>query len=183
MRVFESGATRNDDADRIDYEGFLSPFAMQSYGGYMHKHRTQADGKLRASDNWQKGIPVPQYMKSAFRHFMAVWRGHRVGKIEVDDLCALLFNVMGMLHELTKPGGLNLEAAGRDDKASPGCETEQAAGCGLVENVRWDGIGRRGAWDQKNRRRAERRGYVDRWDGSERRRGSRRGWLGGERRA
>jgi hypothetical protein len=102
MRTFETGATRDDDKEKIDYEGFLSPLALEVFGKYMHKHRKQADGSLRSSDNWQKGIPVEQYMKSAWRHFFAVWRGHRAGKIDLDDLCALLFNVQGLLHEKVK---------------------------------------------------------------------------------
>ncbi|RPI55553.1 MAG: hypothetical protein EHM49_01785 [Deltaproteobacteria bacterium] len=69
----------------------------------MHKHRKQADGKLRASDNWQKGQPRDAYMKSAFRHFMDWWLEHR-GKrsrdgIE-DALCGLIFNAMGYLFEV-----------------------------------------------------------------------------------
>ena len=70
----------------------------------MHKHRVQSDGSLRDSDNWQKGIPQDEYMKSMFRHFMEVWeihRNHPEGD-RVDALCALLFNVMGYLHEEVK---------------------------------------------------------------------------------
>jgi len=108
MRTFESGATRDDDKDKLDYEGFLSPLALERYAQYMHKCRVQADGKLRDSDNWQKGIPLGQYMKSKFRHFMETWktcRGARglKAKAELEEsLCAELFNTMGMLHELVK---------------------------------------------------------------------------------
>jgi hypothetical protein len=70
----------------------------------MHKHRTQSDGSLRSSDNWQKGIPVEAYMKSAWRHFFAVWRGYRQGEIDMEDLCALMFNVQGLIHETVKAG-------------------------------------------------------------------------------
>jgi hypothetical protein len=105
MRKFESGATRNDDKEQIDYEGFLSPLVIKRYGEYMHQHRIQADGKLRDSDNWQKGIPMDAYMKSGWRHFHDWWIEHRGGEsregIE-DALCGLLFNVQGYLHELLK---------------------------------------------------------------------------------
>ena len=105
MREFGTGATRNDDDDRYDYEGFLSPLVIQRFGEYMHKHRKQADGKLRASDNWQKGIPLGAYMKSGWRHFMDWWMGYRrrewTPALE-DTLCALLFNVQGFLHELIR---------------------------------------------------------------------------------
>jgi len=71
----------------------------------MMKHQLQANGKLRSSDNWQRGIPITQYMKSLWRHFMDVWRQHRglPGQDTLEDsLCAVLFNTMGMLHEVIK---------------------------------------------------------------------------------
>lgn len=102
MRTFETGATRDNDKEKIDPEGFLSVPALETYFAYMHKHRMQADGSLRSSDNWQKGMELSVYMKSAWRHFFAVWKGHRAGKIETDDLCGVLFNIMGILHEETK---------------------------------------------------------------------------------
>ena len=105
IRTFESGATRDTDEGKYDYEGFLSPLVLERYAEYMHKHRVQADGKLREADNWQKGIPKDAYMKSAFRHFMDWWKEHRGLKsregIE-DALMALLFNVMGYAHAILK---------------------------------------------------------------------------------
>jgi hypothetical protein len=110
MRKFDSGATRNDDSARPDYEGFLSPLALERFGQYMAKHRRQADGSVRDSDNWQKGIPLPAYMKGGWRHFMHWWQRHRglpvddplAGADLEEDLCALLFNVQGYLHETIK---------------------------------------------------------------------------------
>ena len=104
MRVFETGATRNTDQNKIDYEGFLSPIVLRRFGEYMNKHRVQADGQLRDSDNWQKGIPMDAYMKSMYRHFMDVWASHRGawGADMEESLCALLFNGMGYLHERLK---------------------------------------------------------------------------------
>ena len=100
MRKFDTGATSDSDSEKLDFEGFLSPIVLERYAQYMHKHRKQADGSLRDSDNWQKGIPKDVYMKSMWRHFFAVWKSHRSGSVSKDDLCALLFNVMGYLHEL-----------------------------------------------------------------------------------
>lgn len=111
MRVFDTGATRNVDNTKIDPEGFLSPTVIQAFSDYMNKHRVQADGTLRASDNWAKGIPQDAYMKSMWRHFLDVWSIHRgiarfdeTGKEidKVEALCATLFNVQGMLHEELK---------------------------------------------------------------------------------
>ena len=105
IRKFETGATRDTDEGKYDYEGFLSPLVIERFGEYMNKHRKQSDGSLRDSDNWQKGIPKTAYMKSLWRHFMDLWKEHRGLKsregIE-DALMAILFNVMGYAHEILK---------------------------------------------------------------------------------
>jgi hypothetical protein len=105
VRTFSSGATRDNDTDKFDYEGFLSPLVIRRFGEYMHQHRKQSDVNLRDSDNWQRGIPLNEYMKSAWRHFFEWWAVHRgnppTEDIE-DTLCAMLFNVQGYLHELLK---------------------------------------------------------------------------------
>jgi len=105
MRQFDSGATRNLDESKLDFEGFLSPLVLERFAQYMHAHRQQADGVLRDSDNWQKGIPQVAYMKSGFRHFFDWWKEHRGISTEEgleEALCALLFNVQGYLHEHLK---------------------------------------------------------------------------------
>ena len=105
MREFETGATRNKDEDKLDFEGFLSPLALEEFAKYMHKNRLQADGKLRDSDNWQKGIPTDAYMSSMWRHFFDTWKRHRgleTPEDQISNLCGLMFNVQGMLHELLK---------------------------------------------------------------------------------
>lgn len=105
MRKFDSGATRDADDGKLDYEGFLSPLVMKRYAEYMHENRVQADGNVRDSDNWQKGIPKDAYMKSGFRHFMDWWAQHRDNddpEYLHESLCALIFNAMGYLHEELK---------------------------------------------------------------------------------
>lgn len=105
VRTFTTGATRDTDVGKIDYEAFLSPLTLKAYAEYMHKNRFQKDGSIRSGDNWQKGIPDDVYMKSNFRHFMDLWRIHRGYKSAVskkEALCAILFNTMGMLHEDVK---------------------------------------------------------------------------------
>lgn len=115
VREFDTGATRDGEGDKFDYEGFISPRVLRRYAEYMHTHRKQSDGKMRASDNWQKGIPLGVYMKSLLRHVMDLWllgRGamvidpvtkHKIGREEA--LCAILFNTSGMLHEFLKLHG------------------------------------------------------------------------------
>jgi len=107
IRKFSTGATRDTDENKNDYEGFLSPLVIEAFGNYMTRHRKQSDGELRASDNWQKGIPKEQYIKSAWRHFLDWWKEHRGDKsregIE-NALCGLMFNIMGYYHEYLKGG-------------------------------------------------------------------------------
>lgn len=107
MRQFETGATRDTDSGKLDFEGFLSPLVLERYAEYMHTKRHLSDGSLRDSDNWQRGIPVPVYMKSLWRHFFSVWKSYRKGPVQEEELCALLFNAMGMLHETLKAQELN----------------------------------------------------------------------------
>jgi len=108
IRQFKTGATRDIDIGKLDYEGFLSPLVLQRYAQYLHKHRIQSDGQLRDSDNWQKGIPITEYMKSKARHFMATWLWCRLTDLcdptsDIEEsLCAELFNTMGMLFEILK---------------------------------------------------------------------------------
>ena len=105
MRTFETGATRDTEEGKPDYEGFLSPLALERFGTYMMTHQVQADGSLRASDNWQKGMPIDSFMKSMLRHVMDLWLLHRgygkgTGATQQELLCAILFNTQGMLHEI-----------------------------------------------------------------------------------
>lgn len=115
MRVFKGGATRNSNEGKPDYEGFLSPIVIEAFGKYMHKHRFQADGNVRDSDNWQKHFGENHFavcLKSLCRHFMDLWSLHRGYKRfdaldghEVDKeeaLMALLFNTMAYADKLLK---------------------------------------------------------------------------------
>lgn len=110
VREFETGATRSADVGRYDPEGFLSPIALERYCQYMQAHRVQPDGSVRDSDNWQKGIPLAAYMKGLLRHVLHLWTRHRGYPVQdpaaaadaEEDLCAILFNAQGKLHELVK---------------------------------------------------------------------------------
>lgn len=113
IRKFDTGATRDVETGKFDYEGFLSPPVLEEYGRYMNEHRKQSDGNLRDSDNWQKGIPLTLYMKSLWRHFFSMWKIHRGYEVHderdghvvtlIEAACGILFNTMGYMHEhLTK---------------------------------------------------------------------------------
>jgi hypothetical protein len=111
-RQFDTGATRDVDDYKYDYEAFFTPYVMNRYAQYMHQHRIQEDGTMRDGDNWQKGIPDTAYMKSMFRHFFDVWsimrgltcKDPKTNKeIELEEaLCGLKFNVDGLLFNILK---------------------------------------------------------------------------------
>jgi hypothetical protein len=106
IRKFDTGATRDTDKNKADYEGFLSPLVIKRFGEYMNRHRLQPDGQLRESDNWTKGIPRKQYVKSLIRHLVDVWLINRDFKDKArtqdmeEALCAVMFNSMGLLYEI-----------------------------------------------------------------------------------
>jgi hypothetical protein len=114
MREFSTGATRDGDTTKFDYDGFISPLTTRAYGEYMHKHRVQSDGTLRSSANWQRGIPIPTYRSSMARHYQDVksilWGWYCVSGQATDQgpqdileaLCGLKFNVDGLIHEIMK---------------------------------------------------------------------------------
>src|SRR5689334_22651813 len=98
MRHFGTGATRDQDTSKHDYEGFNSPRVEKDYGEYMTTNRIQPDGSVRASDNWQLGIPLDAYIKSLVRHVEDLRLHHRGYADEAVDadlvsvLCAIRFN-------------------------------------------------------------------------------------------
>jgi hypothetical protein len=122
MRTFATGATRDTDHGKPQYGGYLSPLVLERYGRYMLKHQTQADGQVRAADNWKKGIPKAAYFESLWRHFvdLCFHMDQRPDLARDPDpeevLCAILFNTMGLLHEqrqvqLAHDGAMAREAA------------------------------------------------------------------------
>lgn len=106
---FASGATRDTDEGKLDYEGFLSPLVLRRFAQYMHKHRRQSDGTVRDGDNWQRGMTRKRYRQSLLRHVMELWLVERGAGLETaserdpqdedEILCAILFNVQGLLLE------------------------------------------------------------------------------------
>lgn len=109
---FATGATRSTSEGKIDYEGHINPDVLAVFGEFMNKHRVQRDGRLRASDNWQQGIPIYRYVKSLVRHtfeFWRMWRGTPVINPDNDSyftfrevLSAMLFNTMGIIYEMQR---------------------------------------------------------------------------------
>ncbi len=110
MREFDGGATRDDDDGKYDFNGFESPLVRHAFAKYMHAHRTQADGKVRDSDNWKQGMGLDVYMKSFVRHAFTVEALHEGYLLTTRDghepetdiqqaILATIFNLNGYLHE------------------------------------------------------------------------------------
>jgi hypothetical protein len=127
MQEFSTGATRNIDTNKFDYEGFICPEVLHAFGEYMHEHRRQKDGSIRDSDNWQKGIPLRTYIKSLVRHVIDLWRMERGFAVTNPDtglphtkieLCAaIMFNVMGYAKETLQPSAIN-QSNQREEKVA-----------------------------------------------------------------
>lgn len=107
IREFETGATRDNNDDKLDFEGFFSPIVMLEFAKYMHKHRKLPDGSYRDSDNWQKGFGKGKehydtVMESMFRHFHDLWMEHRGFKSRegiINALMGIMFNVQSYAHQ------------------------------------------------------------------------------------
>lgn len=110
IRKFETGATRDTNVGKLNYVKALSPIVLEKYVEYLGKHRTQSDGTQRDWDNWKSGIPKETYLEGEDRHHRAVWKllqGYpafdNYGPVTLEDsLCGVIFNSMGLLHELIK---------------------------------------------------------------------------------
>ena len=110
IRQFDTGASRDadDHPDKPSYCKALSPVVLREYVKYLGRHRTLPDGSKRDWDNWKKGMPLDVYLDGLLRHVWAVWliqQGHESydnhGKVTMkDSLNGVLFNTMGMLHEI-----------------------------------------------------------------------------------
>src|SRR5258706_14425825 len=110
-RTFTTGATRDVDNAKFDYEGFIPPLVDRRFAEYMHKCRLRnipAGKTIRESDNWQKGIPQETYAKSLVRHvkeFQLIFDGYdafdeKGTLLNLEDvLSAIRFNVDGYLFE------------------------------------------------------------------------------------
>lgn len=110
VRIFDTGATRSPQGDKLQYEGYLNPLVLKRYAEYMQKHQTQSDGTRRSADNWQKNIDIESLCDSKVRHDMDSWlyfRGYSSETSEEieDTLCACIFNTMAILKQVLEKRG------------------------------------------------------------------------------
>lgn len=105
-RTFDTGASRDTDDGKLDFEGALNPEVLHAFVVYMASHSTMTDGSTRSADNWQKGFPEDVIVKSLLRHVMDLWRLHRGAWVErpedgkvvdwTDALGGAMFNLQAL---------------------------------------------------------------------------------------
>lgn len=108
LKAYDTGAYRDADTGKVDFEGHLCPLTLEAYGEWLDTKRTMSDGSRRAADNWQLGMSSADYMRSLWRHFLQLWklhRGHPVYKngkpvTKREAACAILFNTFGYLRNV-----------------------------------------------------------------------------------
>ena len=110
MREFETGATRNNDPERVDWIKMTSLPALFEYAKYMRAHRHTADGNLREFDNWKGndkrgGMALDEVVESLVRHALDL-AALNAGEIPMRECntkeacCAIIFNAMCYLHTI-----------------------------------------------------------------------------------
>lgn len=94
---FTTGAIRDNGDGKEDYIETISWTAFKRYAQYM----TGKKAKYGAG-NFKKGIPIESYEQSLVRHLQKYLANkYENGDVEKDDdhLCAMLFNIFGIIHE------------------------------------------------------------------------------------
>lgn len=109
IRSFDTGATRDNDNGKLNFEGALSPSVLWAFTAYMASHSVMKDGTVRAADNWQKGFPDDVLFQCLMRHVFDLWmlhRGHDVIRPEDghevdwnDALGGAMFNLQAIWHK------------------------------------------------------------------------------------
>ncbi len=106
IRTFDTGATRDTNDGKLDYEAAMHPLVVRRYLEYMQKHTMQPDGTQRDFDNWQQMFGDKHFdvcIKSGWRHFMDWWLDHRgcESRDGIEEaICGLIFNANAYLFKI-----------------------------------------------------------------------------------
>jgi hypothetical protein len=126
LRVFPTGAIRDDNHNKYEYAKALDPRVLRAYLAFLHRHAEMPDGSYRPVDNWKKGMGET-FIDSLVRHVMDLWELDHYGESYrpengepvnmVDALCAVIFNAHGWLYEHLKASASRRVdlSAGADD--------------------------------------------------------------------
>lgn len=87
-RVFNSGAQRDrgEDKSRPD---LISPFFLDRVGWVCAKGAAKYEPR-----NWEKGMPLSEFVASADRH----WMQFKKGMMDEDHIAQCAWNLMGIIH-------------------------------------------------------------------------------------
>ena len=104
-RVFETGATRDANDDKLNYRGFFHPLVQKRFAEYMHENRHLKDGTMRDADNWWQLFGEDHFtvcVESLSRHAEDLKLHHAGFSDEaVEDLersiCGIIFNANAYL--------------------------------------------------------------------------------------
>lgn len=87
-RIFESGAMRDRAEGKGRYD-LISPFAIQRLCGVYER------GALKYADrNYEKGMPLGQFIDSALRHLLQLLEGRE----DEDHAAQALWNIASFIH-------------------------------------------------------------------------------------
>jgi hypothetical protein len=102
---FKTGAFRDDQSGKESYGETISWTALKRYAKYMTGKK-----KKYGEGNFKKGIPIENYEESLVRHIQKYMENkYEQGIVETDEdhLCAIRFNVDGIMHEEERINKLN----------------------------------------------------------------------------
>ena len=105
FRTSSSGATRDLNDGKKQYDKFIHPLVIERFADYMQGKRAMPDGSSREGDNWWNGFPREWLIESMGRHYQDTLlhtKGFHEATTEDEEtaLCGLLFNVQSMLMEV-----------------------------------------------------------------------------------
>lgn len=99
-RQFPSGAVRNSDKGKPRY-GLIPPQALKRVA-----MRYTQGAEHYGDNNWEKGMPLKDFVDSAMRHFEQWRAGYR----DEDHLAAVVWNILAIIY---------FEEVGRDEELGP----------------------------------------------------------------
>lgn len=97
IRNFDTGAIRDTEDNKEDYNETISWTAFKRYAQYMTGKK-----KKYGAGNFKKGIPIESYERSLLRHVQKYMENkYEDGIVERDEdhIAAIVFNAFGIMHE------------------------------------------------------------------------------------